>query len=73
MKNGKSAEPSGLLSDIVKTAGEGVDMITGLVSKIIVGVIPGEWEHSIIVNYYKSKGDALKRHYKEMKLTDQDN
>ena len=43
MKNGKAAGPPGLVSEIVKSAGEaGVDMITKLLNQIIVGVIPAE-------------------------------
>ena len=43
MKNGKTAGPSGLGSEMVKVAGQaGVDMITGLVNQIIVGAIPTE-------------------------------
>ena len=44
MKNGKTAELSGLLPEILKTAVEaGVGMITDLVNQIIVeGVIPAE-------------------------------
>ena len=44
MKNVKTAELSGLLSEMLKTAVEaGVGMITDLVNQIIVeGVIPAE-------------------------------
>ena len=37
MKNGKNARPSGLVSEMVKVAGEtGVSMITDLVNQIFV-------------------------------------
>ena len=50
----------------------GIDMITGLVNQIIVGVISAEWELSTIVNRYKGKGDALERkRIKGLKLADQ--
>ena len=44
MKNGKIAVPSGVVSDLVKAAGEaGFDMIMDQENKIIVeGVIPAE-------------------------------
>ena len=43
MKYGKAAHPSGLVSEIVKVAGEtGCEMITDLVNQIIVEVIPAE-------------------------------
>ena len=63
MKNGKIAVPSGVVSDMVKAAGEaGVDMIMDQVNKIIVeGVIPAEWELNNIVNCYEGKRDYLER------------
>ena len=63
MKNWKAAGPSSLVSEMVKAAGEaGVDMITNLVSQIIVeGVIPTEWELGTVVNCYKWKGDSLEK------------
>ena len=44
MKNGKTAEPSSVVSEMVKAAGEaGFDMITNLKNQIIVeGDIPAE-------------------------------
>ena len=64
IKNGKFAGPSrGFVSEMVKAAGEArVHMIADLVNHIIVeGVIPAEWELSIILNCYKGKGDSLER------------
>ena len=63
MKNGKIAVPSGVVSDLVKAAGEaGFDMIMDQENKIIVeGVIPAEWEPNNIVNCYKGKRDSLER------------
>ena len=51
------------MSEIVKATGEAVvDMITDLVNQIIKErVIPAEWELSTVVNYYRRKGDALKK------------
>ena len=51
MKNQKAANPSGVVSEMLKTAGEaGVGMTTNLVNQIIVGSIIAEWELSTIVN-----------------------
>ena len=56
MKNGKAAGPSGLVSEMVKALGEGVDMNTNLVNHIIVDRgIPAEWERCTIGNRYKVK------------------
>ena len=54
MANGKAPEPSGLVSKMVKAAGEtGVDMITELVNQIVVErLIPSKWEFGTIANYY---------------------
>ena len=73
MKNGKDARPSGVVSDMLKAAGEpGVDMITSLVNQSTVErVIPAEWELTTIVNCFKGKDNSLKReNYKRLKLTD---
>ena len=52
IKKEKAARPSGVVSEIVKAAGETeVDMITDLINQIIVeGVISVEWELCTIVN-----------------------
>ena len=73
MKNGKAAGSTGLVSEMVNSAGEvGVDIITNLLNEIIVGVILAEWELSTIVNCYKGKRDALQKgNYRELKSTDQ--
>ena len=53
-KNGKAAARSGLVSEMVKAAGEAeVHMITDLVNQIVLeGFISAEWELNTIVNYY---------------------
>ena len=58
MKKRKAARPSGLVSEMVKEAGEtGVEMIIDLVKNhIIVRVIPAEWKLSTIVNRYAGEG-----------------
>ena len=52
MKNGKAAGPSGIVSEMVKAAGEvGLHMVTNLVNQIIMeGCILIDWELSTIVN-----------------------
>ena len=52
MKNGKAVGLSGVVSEMVKAAGEvEVNMITDLVNQIIVeGFIPAEWGLSTVVN-----------------------
>ena len=60
MEKGEAAGPWSLVTGMGKVVGEaGVDMITGLVNQIIVGVIPSEWELSTLENCYKGKWDAL--------------
>ena len=61
------------MSEIVKVSGKAEsEMIIGLVSQIIVDVIPAEWKLSTIVNCDKGKRDSLQRgNYRELKLTDQ--
>ena len=52
---GKDTGLSGLVSEMVKTAGEvGIDMITAVVNQI-TGVIPAEWELSTIAHCYTGK------------------
>ena len=57
---------------MVKASGKPGVKITKLVNWIIAeGNIPAEWEFTIIINYYKRKGDSLeKENYRRLKLTD---
>ena len=50
MKNGKSAGLSGLVSEMVKSAGEtGVDILTDLINQTILeGVIPAEGDIALL-------------------------
>jgi len=61
MKNNKAAGPSGVISDMIKAAGEaGTIWITDLCNSIVSeGKIPEDWCTSWMVNVYKGKGDAL--------------
>ena len=74
MESGKAAGPSGIVVEIIKTAGDaGATMIHDLSTLIIRdGKVPTDWEQSFIVCLYKGKGDALDRdNYRGLKLTEQ--
>ena len=74
MNNWKTEVASGVVSEMLKAAGEtDIGMIINLVNHIIVEeLIPVEWEISTIVNYYKWKDNSLgKINYRGLKLTDQ--
>ena len=55
------------------TGEEGVEMVRQLAEAVFSGgVIPKDWEESIIVNHYKGNGEALHRgNYSGLKLTHQ--
>ena len=63
MKNGKAAGVSGIVAEMVKASGDtGIELITSLANQIMKdGVIPQDWQSSVIVNCLKGKGDALER------------
>ena len=74
MKCGKAAGPSGVVSEMLKAAGEeGIELLRQLAEVVFSnGVIPKDWEESYILNLYKGKGEALDRgNYRGLKLTDQ--
>ena len=74
MNNWKTEVASGVVSEMLKAAGEAdIGMIINLVNHIIIEeLIPVEWEISTIVNYYKWKNNSLgKINYRGLKLTDQ--
>ena len=50
MKNGKSAGLSGVVSEMVNSAGEtGVDILTGLINQTVLeGVIPAEGDIALL-------------------------
>lgn len=73
MKIGKAAGPSGVVSEMLKAAGEdGIKWMTDLFNQIISeGKIPDDWKKSWIVAVYKGKGDALEcGSYRGIKLLD---
>ena len=74
MKNGKAAGMSDIVAEMVKASGDtGIELITSLANQIMKdGVIPQDWQSSVIVNCFKGKGDALERgNYRGLKLVDQ--
>ena len=74
MKTGKAAGPSGIVIEMIRSAGkEIIKSITNLANRIIKeGCIPSDWNLSYIVSLYKGKGDALSRdNYRGLKLLDQ--
>ena len=74
MKCGKAADPSGIITEMLKAAGEeGVELVRKLAEAVFSsGIIPGDWEESFILNLYKDKGETLDHgNYRGLKLTDQ--
>ena len=74
MKTGKAAGPSGIVIEMIRSAGkEIIKSITNLANRIIKeGPIPSDWNLLYIVILYKGKGDALSRdNYRGLKLLDQ--
>ena len=74
MKTGKAAGPSGIVIEVIRSAGKEImKAITNLANRIIKeGCIPSDWNLSYIVSSYKDKGDALSRdNCRGLKLRDQ--
>lgn len=68
----KVAEPSGVESEMVKTAEEvGVNMITELGNQVIVGVIPTEWKLMKVKCYDGKRDDLETGNCRRLKSTDQ--
>ena len=73
MKSGKAAGPSGIVAEMLKSAGiTDVCLATDLENAIKKHEkIPSCWESSYIINLYNGKGDALERgNYRRLKLLD---
>ena len=72
-KSDKVFSPSGVVSEMLKAAGEpGVQWVTSIFNGVIRGGIPADWRKSCLVNVYKGKGDALAcGSYRGIKLLDQ--
>ena len=74
MKAGNAPDPSGIVMEMIRAAGDmGASIIRDLAAAIICdGKVPSDWEQSFIVCLYKGKGDALERgNYRGLKLTEQ--
>ena len=74
MSLGKSADPSGIVAEMLKAASSsGASMLRDLIEDIIFeNRIPSEWQKNHIVSVYKGKSDALNRsNYRCLKLIDQ--
>ena len=73
MKTGKAAGPSGIVIEMIRSAGkETIKSITNLANRIIKVCFPSDWNLSYIVSLYKGTGDALSRdNYTGLKLLDQ--
>ena len=72
MKCDKAAGPSGIIAEMLKSAGEvGLELLTELTEVVFCNdVIPTDWQESFILNRYNGKGDALeRRNYRSLKLT----
>ena len=61
MKSNKVSDPTGVVADMIKTAGEfGLVRLQKQFFMVIkVGRIPNDWSKSWMVSVYKGKGDAL--------------
>ena len=73
-KSDKASGPSGVVSEMLKAAGEpGVQWVTSIFNSVIrEGKILAVWRKSWLVNVYKGKGDALAcGSYSGLKLLDQ--
>ena len=74
MKQGKAADPSGVISEMLKAAGEeGLEKLRLLAEMVFSsGEIPKDWEENLILNLYKGKGEVQDRgNYHGLKTTDQ--
>ena len=73
LKMGKSAGPTGVVSEMIKAAGGFVSRwMTDLINIVKEGCIPDDWRKSILVPVYKGKGDPLVcGSYRAIKLLEQ--
>ena len=74
MKIGKTAGPTGVVSEMMKAAGGfGSRWMTDLINNIVKeGCIPDDWRKSVLVPVYKGKGDPLVcGSYRAIKLLEQ--
>ena len=74
LKIGKAAGPTGVVSEMMKAAGDfGSRWMTDLINNIVKeSCIPDDWRKSILVPVYKGKGDPLVcGSYRAIKLLEQ--
>ena len=74
MNIGEAAGPTGVVSEMMKSAGGfGSRWMTDLINNIVKeGCIPDDWRKSILIHVYKGKGDQLVcESYRALKLLDQ--
>ena len=72
MKCCKTARLSGIVAEMLKASGSvSLEVLAHFMKSVIAeGVVPADWRDSIIVNFYKGKGDALDRgNYRGLMLT----
>ena len=61
MKCGKAASPSGIITEMLKAAGEEVVELMRELAEVVFNssLIPAEWEESIVLSLFKGKGHGL--------------
>ena len=73
MKKGKTPDPSGVVTEILKASSDICSKIIADLTNSIIhdNTVPNEWKNSIIISLYKGKGEALDRgNYRGLKLTE---
>src|SRR2546426_13004 len=71
MKSGKASGPSGVVTEMLKAAGEIViEWMTDLFNAVVrEGKVPVDWCKSWMISIYKGIGDAMEcKSYREIKL-----
>ena len=63
MKSGKTAGPSGIVVEMLKSTGsKGIEHLRKMIVTVVKNVrIPEDWKLSFILNINKGKGDVLNR------------
>ena len=73
MKKGKTPDPSGAVTEILKASSDICSKIIADLTNSIIHdtTVPNEWKNSIIISLYKGKGEALDRgNHRGLKLTE---
>ena len=68
MKSGKTAGPSGIVVEMLKSTGsKGIEHLRKMIITVVKNVrIPEDWKLSFILNINKGKGDVLYRGHNPM-------